>query len=145
MENVNRIARVKVRLQGKKYVLNVQDELNVVDKDINEELEKQPLLLFFWSRLLHRARKIHREIKNELREVEESIFKQKYLVERRTNEYANARFVQAIVDEQPEVVKLKKEVDQAEDDVSTLQGIVRAFEERGRILVSISANRRKEI
>ena len=113
-------------------------ELYIDEENLNAELMDQPLrykkFLTEKAKLGHKVKAIKAQL--------EIIKAEKRLEGTKTG--ARVKELDAMVTADEEVKQLQKELFQAEEEYDTVDGICRAFYQRGELLKELSTNKRRE-
>jgi hypothetical protein len=131
------------KLTGKKEIIHedVDMELRIDDRHLNEELMDQPLFFRKWTKLLSEVAKKARTIKLVLEETEAML----HTKLSSDGKGRKVKEMESIVALDSDVKRIKRDLIEAEGMVQEFEGIVRAFYQRHEMLKDLAANKRKEL
>ena len=120
---------------------DVDMELRIDDRHLNEELMDQPLFFRKWTRLLSEVSKKAKTIKLVLEETEAALHSKLS----NDGKGRKVKEIESMVALDADVKRIKRDLIEAEGLVQEFEGIVKAFYQRHEMLKDLAANKRKEL
>lgn len=131
------------RLNSKDVIVDdVAQELTIEEEYLNEELRDQPLRLRKWTRMEARVARKVKAIGNKLELAEAEAYQR---ARSSSKSKLTVKDLEIAVNLDPTVVELKEELEEAEEELQELKGVVKAFVQRHEALKEMCANIRKEL
>lgn len=116
-------------------------ELSIDTGQINHEIMDQPLLMRKWTKLKAEVSARAKSIKDQVKRTEAGV----RLGIMKGEKGLKVKDIDAHVELDPQVIKVKDELIEAERLLEEYEGIVRAFYQRHESLKDLAANIRKEV
>jgi hypothetical protein len=134
---------------GKHIRFNLYEELNIDTQDLNTDLMTQPRLYSFLTMLRQAYIKKVKDVEKQKEEalakaIEKQLTSDKTIYFKRRGSYVPANMAKEIAKKDPEYIDLCEKFVEYEDVKNRLNNAVEAFEQRGYLLQTLSANLRKE-
>lgn len=126
---------------GKVIYEDADKELFIDEDELNEESANQPLTFRKWTKLKAEVNAKAKHIKQKLKQAEADA----YLYYKKEGAGNKVKDLESLVETDVEVIKLRKELIEAEKLVEEYEGIVRSFHQRHEAIKDLAANRRKEL
>jgi len=134
----------RFKISPKKQTLvkdGVDQELTIDDHNLNAELMDQPLYFRKYSKLLSDVQRKASVTKLMLEEAEARL----HVQYAKNGQGLKVKEIESLVSLDETVMKLKRELVEADGMVKEFEGIVKAFYQRHEMLKDLCANKRKEL
>lgn len=143
--SVSSILDIKIVYGSEHIRFNLAEELVINENKINEELKHQPSYYGFLRLLMNKLDRVKNDKKVELDKVFSSLFiNNKDDIDPNTSRPYNNDIAEAKVLEDEEYLEAINNYNKALEDYNIIETCVQSFEQRSRIIQSISANLRDE-
>lgn len=144
IENTN-ILDISIKYGGERINFNLAEELKISEARVNEEIKSQPSYFGFLLILMVKLDRLKNDKKAELNKIKARLFiRFKEEIDPHTNRIYSNDLAEAKVETNSRYQKALRDYNKVEEDWATIKSCVEAFQQRGSLIQTISANYRIE-
>ncbi len=141
----SKLMDVRISYGGEKFKFNLFEELVINEDKINSELQEQPSYYGFLLLLHKKLIRVHEDKKVEADKAWAKAFTDfKAEIDQNTHRPHSKEVAKELANQDEIYLKAISNYFKAKENSGIIESCVRAFEQRGHLIQSISANKRKQ-